>query len=217
MLVSVPLPKRPSSVIVLGAGRFGRAAAVSVNRSWPDCPLSVADISKTIPDSIPGEHFSGTDAISLLRRVLGDSSENAVIVPSVPIHVAYEWVLSYFGAGIPVPVKLMETLPGAIAGADGCLYCSYSDFLCPEDCPEPETACTVTGEPWSSPLFQIMSLISIRGYTAVSLRSHLLFPGTGGYTAGALRELMGIVRGKRGRYLIATASRCHGVIHGFSY
>ena len=217
MLLDIPLPENPGSVIVLGAGRSGGAAAARIAARWPDCSIKIADLRSTIDDNIPGEHFPATEAMDMLNDQLPGENPQCIVVPCIPVHAAHNWVLSHLGFCIPVPVTLMEDLPGAVAGSDGCIYSSLSDFTCPANCPEPGTLCPVSKQKRKMPLFQIMTSVNIPPYTTLTLRSAGLLPGVGGYTAGALFQLLQLVRNKKGRFLIATASKCHGVIHGFTH
>lgn len=216
MLLDKPLPAEPRIALVLGAGRFGSSAAVRIAEAWPRCSIKIADLSTIIDDSLPGKHYPATEAMDLMNDFLQPERPEDIVVPCIPVHAAFNWVLSHLGFCVPVPVKLMETVPGAISGKDGCIYSSLSDFTCREDCTEPEV-CPVTAKKRSEPLFKTMSSIGFPSFTSITIRSAQLLPGTGAVTAGALFQLLERVRRKRGRYLISTASRCHGVMHGFTH
>lgn len=217
MLISRPLPNVPERIMILGAGRFGSAAAYGVSRKWPDCEIHIADLKTSIDSGIPGSHHPSTEAMDLMLESISREEPDTLVVPCVPVHVAFNWVLSHLGFCIPVPVRLMETLPGAIGGKDGCIYCSYSDFKCPENCPEPAGHCPESGKERLYPLYDIIASVRVPSYTVLTVRSMQLLPGTGAMTAGALLELLDLARKRRGRFLIATASRCHGVVHGFTH
>lgn len=217
MLLDRSLPEKPRNALILGAGKFGSSAAVKIAERWPDCSIRISDIKTRIDDSLPGEHFPATEAMDLMNDYLKKGITDDIVVPCIPVHAAFNWVLSHLGFCIPVPVQLMEELPGAIAGKDGCIYSSLSNFTCPEDCTEPGDRCPVTNRKREAPLFEIISSLSVHSYTIIALRSAQLLPGTGAFTSGVLFELLDLVRKKRGRFLIATASKCHGVIHGFTH
>ncbi len=215
MLIASSLPVNPKRAFILGGGRFGSSAAFKIDRQWPDCHIELIDKLPDISPDIPGEHHAGTEAIGFLQSNLDKHKSDDLVIPCVPVHVAFNWVLSHMGFCIPVPVRLMEFLPGAIAGKDGCIFSSLSDFICPAECSEPEGVCTVTGKKRDEPLFSIFDRISLHSYKAIVVRSAQLLPGVGAFTAGQLFDLLTEVRRKKGRFLIGTASRCHGVIHGF--
>lgn len=217
MLLYRPLPKQPDRAFILGAGRFGTNSAIRIHRKWPDCQLHIADVNLEIPEHLPGFHHSFTDAIDLLNKHLAVSAPDDLVVPCIPVHAAFNMVLSRLGFCIPVPVYLLDELPGAVAGSDGCVYCSLSDFLCTADCPEPEGHCTVTGRKRSKALFSLINDLHVAPYVTLVVRSVSALPGVGAFTSGVLSELLDRVRSRQGRYLIATASRCHGVIHGFTH
>ena len=215
MLITSLLPESPKRVFVLGSGRFGSAAAVKIHARWDSCDIHILDTKSEIPDNLPGIHHTSTDAIKFLKENLRKKDAKDLVIPCVPIHMAFQWILSHLGFCIPVPARLMEYLPGAIAGRDGCIFSSLSDFICPGNCPEPEGYCPETGEKRAEPLFRTMEKISLTSYRTVVARSGQLLPGVGAFTAGQMFELLDTVRKKKGRSLIGTASRCHGVVHGF--
>lgn len=217
MLLDRPLPEKPRNALILGAGKFGSSAAVKIADRWPRCSIKISDIKTSIDSSLPGKHFPVTEAMDLMSDHLHKGIPDDIVVPCIPVHAAFNWVLSHLGFCIPVPVKLMEDLPGSVSGKDGCIYSSLSDFTCPANCTEPGDLCPVTNRKRSAPLFEIMSSLSVPSYTTLVVRSVQLLPGTGAFTSGALFELLDLVRKKRGRFLIATASKCHGVIHGFTH
>ncbi|MCK5785045.1 MAG: hypothetical protein KAH54_00655 [Candidatus Sabulitectum sp.] len=215
MIIRGSLPEVPDRVYILGGGKFGSSAAVKVDRQWPGSHIHLVDTMSSLPSGIPGEHHTGTDAINFLQEHLEKGRPNDLVIPCIPVHMAFNWVLGHFGFCIPVPVRLMEFLPGAIAGKDRCIYTSLSDFLCPDSCAEPEGFCPTTEKKRKEPLFKIIERISLSSYRVIIVRSEQLLPGVGAVTSKQLFRLLAETRKKIGRSLIATASRCHGVVHGF--
>lgn len=214
MLIHEQLPVNPERALILGCGQFGSSAAGKISRQWPGCEIHVVDKAERIPENIPGEHHPGTDGIQFLSDMLMGSRSTDIVVPCVPVHVAFEWVLLHFGFSIPVPIRLMDILPGAIAGKDGCIYSSLSDFICPANCIEPEGYCPESEEKRTHPLFSTMEKISLSNYSTIVIRSSQLLPGVGAITAEQFNSLIREVRKGKGRFLIGTASRCHGVLNG---
>ena len=89
---------------------------------------------------------------------------------------------------------------------------SYADFICPEDCAEPD-CCTVTGEVRDKPLYSLLSQLSVSDFKVHVTRSHQLAPGVGGYRVSALAEVADTLRkDKEGKWLLGTSCRCHGIL-----
>ena len=119
----------------------------------------------------------------------------------MPVHLLYEWLTGRPPDGkkaerIPVPGDL--PVPNPFPGTNGDLYVSFATFLCPDDCPEPEGTCTVTGEERPIPLFQLLADLEVPGHKVLGLRSHQLGPGAGGYRGTDLLELRETVRASDG-------------------
>ena len=114
------------------------------------------------------------------------------------------------------PAEVPRDLEGlaalAVRGPTGELYLSQARHRCPDDCDEP-LACPVTGEE-RRPLFLKLEEASRPGLPILVVASRQLAPGVGGYAPGNLVELAVEVAEASGPLLIATACRCHGVVHG---
>jgi hypothetical protein len=114
-----------------------------------------------------------------------------------------------------IPEHLVISLPNTIKGDHGELYISNADFICPENCPEPEDICTYTGMPRPHLLHQVLSAIDDKSFYPVVITSSQLQPGIGGYSARTLFEALKKVKHAAGPVLLSTACRCHGVMHAF--
>lgn len=215
MIIDSILPDNPERVFILGCGKFGSSAAVKMCRQFPDSSIHLVDKKPVLPSDLPGEYHTGTDAIQFLHDHLEEGRPDDLVIPCVPIHVVFNWVFSHFGNCIPVPLRLMKFLPGAISGKDSCIYSSLSDFVCPDTCSEPEGFCPTTGKKRKQPLFRIFEDIRLNSYRVIVVRSGQLLPGVGAVTSAQLFDTLTEIRKNKGRALIATASRCHGVVHGF--
>ena len=97
----------------------------------------------------------------------------------------------------------------------GELYLSRARHLCPDDCAEPEV-CPVTGESRDLPLHQELASLHLAGYEIRVIPSQQLAPGVGGYPPWRLLDLARDMGALKGNVLIATACRCHGVMHGLA-
>jgi hypothetical protein len=140
------------------------------------------------------------------------------IVPAVSIHVVFEWLRLEIGESrrlrlLDPPREILQQLPHAFKAPDGAVYASFADFICPEDCPEPENHCYTTGDPRPQPLYRLIETLNCRDLRKVVVRSQQLAPGVGGYTPQILYSARKQLENFTGRALIATACRCHGVLH----
>jgi len=136
------------------------------------------------------------------------------------VHVAFHWLMAGPLAGsawqpAAAPEALAGLIPGARRGPQGELYLSRARSLCPDDCAEPEV-CPVTGESRDLPLHQELASLHLAGYEIRVIPSQQLAPGVGGYPPWRLLDLARDMGALKGNVLIATACRCHGVIHGLA-
>jgi hypothetical protein len=143
------------------------------------------------------------------------------IIPMVPVHVAYHWLMKgpLAESGwqpTAVPAALEHLVRTARRGPEGELYLSRARHLCPDDCAEPDI-CPVTDESRLSPLYQELASLILPGYQVRVIPSQQLAPGVGGYSPGELLNLARNLKALTGNILIVTACRCHGVIHGLAH
>ena len=160
------------------------------------------------------------EAVAFLVQHLRGDDRWDWIIPMAPVHVAFQWLLAGPLAGsawqpAAVPETLAGLIPGARRGPHGELYLSRAQHLCPDDCAEPEV-CPVTGESRDLPLHQELAALKLAGYEIRVIPSRQLAPGVGGYPPWRLLDLARDMGTLRGNVLIATACRCHGVIHGLA-
>lgn len=216
-------PFHAECIWILGAGRFGRIAAERLTRRFTDMDFLVIDER---PDRLEGLAADlgvktlAAAAIPVMRRQ--DLPDALWIVPAIPVHAAFQWLLS--GSGLasrathaPVPESVDSQVPNPMRAADGTVYASYATFLCPDACSEPEERCTHTGEPRPGNLFDDLSRISVDGFQVAVLRSWQLAPGVGGYSMAQLRALERDVLRQAGGHIVATSCRCHGVLNALHW
>jgi hypothetical protein len=132
--------------------------------------------------------------------------------------VAAGWLLAGPLAGkgwvtAEVPADLGKLADSSVPGPQGELYLSRARHLCPDDCTEPDI-CPVTGEERRQPLFEDLAAASRPSRPILVVSSRQLAPGVGGFSPGDLWHLAKAVDQARGPVLVATACRCHGVVHG---
>jgi hypothetical protein len=160
------------------------------------------------------------DAIEFLCEHPGSGHE--WIVPAIPLHVAFAWLCRQLAkrgkvSPIPVPAKLDHMVPNPFRDKTGGLYASLATFRCPDNCDEPAGRCTVTGEHREANMFDIIRLIEIEGLTTRVVRSHQITPGVGGYRLSVLWSLLEEVKSTGKNFMVATACRCHAVIHALRW
>jgi len=219
----MPYPFHAEGIWILGAGRFGRIAAERLARRFTDMEFLVIDERADRLDGLAeelGVKTLAASAIPVLSRQ--DLPDELWIVPAIPVHAAFQWLLS--GSGLasrathaPVPESVDPQVPNPIRVADGTVYVSYATFLCPDACSEPEECCTHTGEPRPGNLFDDLSKISVVGFQVSVLRSWQLAPGVGGYSMAQLRQLERDVLRRPGGHIVATSCRCHGVLNALHW
>ena len=149
------------------------------------------------------------DAASLLLDAPLFHAED-LIIPMVPFNLAASYVLAKHAntREIAVPEEMIDLLPNPMVVNESNIVCSRADFVCPDDCPEGEL-CTVTGKP-REPLYDALERLELPGYNILVQRSSQILPGVGGYRLGDLHGLVHLV--DKGRFLIATSCKCHGIL-----
>ncbi|MGA6925486.1 MAG: hypothetical protein WBY88_07385 [Desulfosarcina sp.] len=104
-------------------------------------------------------------------------------------------------------------MPHPIRGKTGQAYVSHADFICPDNCPEPEKICTHTGRPRPPDLVRLLRRLDFENVLPIVLRSHQLLPGVGGIRPADLIGALDMARRhSQPLLMLATACRCHGVV-----
>lgn len=208
---------KPPSYLIIGCGHFGRRAIEKLLQKDPLSRITVVDKNKRAlqrVSSLPVQTVV-CDGTLYLTQFLSKGHKVDYIIPAVPIHLAFEFILSQLKhlGWKKERVPILSGLPNPMVGKTGDLYTSLSDFLCPENCPEPAQYCTVTKKRRTKPLFQILKELKGPFHPKV-IRSHPLAPGVGGFKAKDLLDMLREIKKERTpghRILISTASRCHSV------
>ncbi len=210
------------SIWIIGAGRFGLKAAKALSRHYPGADITVVDKSEKACREMEKLSFKSVcqDGIEYIAKHLKGPDYPDWIIPVIPVHVAYEWIRiklskTYRLETMAVPDKLAMTLPNTIKGADGEIYISNADFICPENCSEPDEICTYTGKPRPRILHKVLASIEYNNFRSVVVTSRQLTPGIGGYTPKALFDALSEVVVSTTPVLLSTACKCHGVMHAF--
>jgi hypothetical protein len=213
----------PPSYLIIGCGYFGSRAAEQLLKNNFRSKILVVDRNKAAlkrVSSLPVETVVSDGLAYLDRSLSGDKTFN-YIIPAIPSHLAFEFILSRlegFGAK-RVRVPPLSGLPTPVKGKTGDLYTSVADFLCPEDCPGPSPHCTVTRRRREKPLYQILK--DLKGpFKSKVIISQQLLPGVGGFRLKALLDLLEDVKKLRNSaplVLVSTASSCHGVTSSLKF
>ncbi len=204
---------------ILGAGKFGSIAVERIREKYPQDTIKVVDSNQQVLDALgSGVETHCMSGLDFLVNGLEPEAGPDWIVPAIPVHVAYEWLLARLGKdkaarALDVPKDVAYQVPNPLWGKHGELYASQADFLCPDNCPEPENRCFKTKLPREN-LFDLLKFVQVKDFSVVVIRSHQLTPGVGGVTPEALFQADKEIGKTGGSVLICTACRCHGVIHG---
>ncbi len=207
----------PSRFWIIGAGRFGQIAVERIIRHIPGASITVVDKQPYAFDD-SGVVMICRDGIQWLDAMLGSDVPVDMIIPAIPIHVVAEWLIGNIKKlfdihPIQIPDSWLSRMPHPIRGKAGQAFVSHADFICPDNCPEPEKMCTHTGKPRPTDLFRLLGNFDFEDVLPIVLRSHQLLPGVGGiYPADLIDALDTVCNNSHRPLLIATACRCHGVV-----
>jgi len=214
---------RVPSYLIIGCGHFGGRAAKQLLKRKSHPKIIAVDKSPEAVEKLsylPIETIAA-DGLSYLNQFLSEGQAAHYIIPSVPLHLAFEFILlrlKPFGAR-RAKVPSLSGLPNPEIGKAGDLYTSLADFLCPEDCPEPSRYCTVTRKRRQEPLYKTLG--DLRGpFESQVIISQPLAIGVGGFQPKKLLALLEDVKKQKNSHdliLISTASRCHGVISALKF
>lgn len=213
----------PLTYLIIGCGHFGRRAAEKLLQKYPRPKIIIVDQNKEALQEV--SHLPVESAVCegtlYLKQYLSKGRKTDYIVPAVPFHLVFEYILSQLKSlgGKRRKVPPLSELPNPMKGKTGDLYTSLANFLCPEECPEPAQYCTVTKQRRPKPLYQILEGIKAPFESKV-IRSQQLGPGVGGVRPAALLGLLDNIKKRMEPHrtiLISTSCRCHGVTSALSF
>ena len=208
--------------LILGAGKFGRLALARLRERDPAARFVIVDKNRAALEALPSSPEDRVAAIeadvaTFLREQLANYASWDWLVPMVPVHVALlslqeapqadNWEL------MEVPQEVEIIAPVAIRGSRGEVYLSRAKHICPDDCPSPADFCPVTGESRTPALYEELAALKLPGFRVMVIPSRQLAPGVGGYSPKELMDLPDAIADGLDNLLIATACRCHGVVH----
>ena len=207
---------------IIGGGHFGRLAARNIHRNQAGSEIIIIDNQPDVCEQLERSGFKTVcaDGIGYLEINLTSPHYPDWIIPSIPLHVAYEWIKSKISrhlkvVSINIPQNLKNKLPNPFQVQSNQLYISNADFSCPENCSEPDEICTHTGQPRPRSLNSFLNTFSYEDFKSIVVFSEQLYPGIGGYTPKALFKALNKVKSLPDQILLSTACRCHGVVNAF--
>lgn len=211
------------SVWVLGAGKFGLKAVDRLRTKHPGLNIMVVDKKREVPGAIvsaEGVEYVRRDGIEFLIEKLKHTGGPDWIIPAIPVHVASKWIKSRLSTSrdvrdIDLPGQIRDVLPNTLQGADGELYSSMADFLCPDDCSEPFGVCAVTKAKRPYRLYDLLASIELEPFKTVVVKSRQLCAGAGGYRPADLFSALKEARRNKGPVLLSTSCKCHAIISAF--
>jgi hypothetical protein len=208
---------------IIGGGRFGKRSAAVLRTRHPASDITVIekDIHTCRGMAKEAFHIECREGIRYLELNLKNFGTPDWIVPAIPLHVAYEWIRvklsrDYDLHPLDISASLQTVLPNPVAGGRGQLFISNADFICPENCSEPDEICTVTGEPRPRILHEFLAHIHAEEFTSVVICSRQLEPGVGGFQPRSLFEALYKIKSAGRPVLLSTACRCHGISNLFT-
>lgn len=214
-------PKSRGETIILGYGKFGRQAMASLQAILGDQATFTVVDKEGKTDGVGQAGFVCGDGVEWLFENLTKSSKIERIIPALPLHLAARWLavsLSSEGwnlQSLALGDTLLAQLPNVFRLGPSSAVTSHADFLCPDNCPEPELICTHTGQPRPTPIYQLLEDMGPGDLKPLIVRSHQFAPGVGGFFPEDLWNLLDSAkRLSAHRLLIGTACKCHGIVDG---
>ncbi|MCP4672556.1 MAG: potassium transporter [Desulfobacula sp.] len=208
------------TIWIIGVGRFGSIAVKRLLKQHSNLHIVLVDpamenLAKLKKNNITIEQ---TDGIKFLYNNLKPDTKVSWIVPSLPIHMAWEWCHMKIGQTHLVRAKSLpgidSLLPNPMHGANKDIYVSNANFTCPDNCSEPKKLCTITKRPRKQEMYHRLRALRYKNYSSVVLHSRQLVPGVGGVSPKQLFAFLKEINQHKGPLLLSTACRCHGVITG---
>jgi hypothetical protein len=214
-----------NQAFIIGFGKFGKLALKQRVRLGDKTRVWIIDSRPEPLNQLEPGLFSvikvladGPQFLTQFQDWIGDEDW---IIPALPIHLAWKWLelnlkTSKSPKALVPPKRLGSGLPFHQVNNKGLLL-SYADFECPEDCPAPLAHCFKTHKKKALPLWKFIAEQRVMHGTLVVIESRQIAPGVGGYAFKELRKIREMALKAVPPFFVATACRCHGVIHGTTW
>jgi hypothetical protein len=173
-----------------------------------------------------GVEVRRADGVEAARAALAAPRPPRWIVPCLPRHLLMEWLRLELSRLNPRLLDLasedlawLGPVPLAAPGPEKAWCLSLTDSICPPDCPEPAGRCLKTGQERGRDLHirlagsARLARSGMPSFARAVLRSRQLAPGLGGLDSAEMLALRDGMSRQGGRWLVATACRCHGIVH----
>ena len=216
-------PSSTESIWVIGGGKFGRLAVRLLHKETPSATIIVVD-HKLISDLPPDIEVVCGEGVEWLAEQRFSESLVTKIIPVIPVHLTAEWLKLKLGAdggslsSVEISENLLQQLPHPIRVRPDKIVISHADFICPENCSEPDTLCTYTQQLRPPSLYGVLETMDWGDLTPIIVRSRQFAPGVGGFYLKDLWNLLIRAKSLPGvPLLIGTACKCHGVLDSFCY
>jgi hypothetical protein len=207
---------------IIGGGRFGRQAAEVLRRRHASADILIVEKSPPRCRELTDQGFRTVcgEGVGFLRRHLRSSDPERWIVPSAPVHVAFEWLRATLSENdhvvvFPVPDEISRRLPNVVRGRQGEIFASNADFICPPDCPEAGRVCTATGRRRPRSMYAFIQRLQLASVKILVIRSFQLAPGVGALQPRDLFAALHKIQSHKTPLLLATACKCHAVLSSF--
>lgn len=205
---------------VLGGGHFGRRAVEQLRNNDPGRTIIVIDNQPVhgLPNDI---EVVCADGVAWFTENFTPAARVDAIIPALPIHLAADWLsrklTSELRKVVPVqiPDAYLHNFPHPLRLGPSRLATSHADFICPDNCPEPETICTYTKKPRPLSLDRLLAELVIGDFVPLVLTSRQFMAGVGGFFPEDLWHLLESFKALSGTpVLVGTACKCHGIVDG---
>ena len=213
----------PEIIWVLGCGKFGRRAVDLLQKAAPGSTLIAVDRLPAV-DLTGNIEIIRADAVEWLTEHFTPDAEVDKIIPAIPLHLASEWLQNKLSGEqrivrtLEIPDNLLPCLPHPIRLSHSRVAVSHADFLCPENCSEPEEICTYSRRQRPQSLYHLLETVDFATFRPLIVRSRQFAPGVGGFFPADLWNLLEQARLlPETPLLIGTACRCHGVVDGLCH
>jgi hypothetical protein len=213
----------PEIIWVLGCGKFGRRAVELLKKAAPGSTIIVVDRLPAF-DMTGNIEIIRADAVEWLTEHFTPDAVVDKIIPAIPLHLAFEWLQNKLSGehrivrSVEIPDNQLHYLPNPIRLSLSRVAMSHADFLCPENCSEPEEICTYTRRQRPQSLYHLLETMVFGNFTPLIVRSRQFAPGVGGFFSGDFWNLLEQARLlPETPLLIGTACKCHGVVDGLCH
>jgi hypothetical protein len=207
---------------IIGGGRFGRQAAEVLRRRHASADILIVEKSPQRCRELTDQGFRTVcrEGVGFLRSHLKPSNLGRWIVPSAPVHVAFEWLRATLSENdrievFPVPDAITSRLPNVVRSRQGEIFASNADFICPPDCPEAGRVCTATGRRRPRSMYAFIQRLQLASVKILVIRSFQLAPGVGALRPRDLFAALHEIQSHKTPHLLATACKCHAVLSSF--